>query len=244
MPLTAVEASLFLAVGIAFGVIVNICYSYFLSLNGKNLMLNSRRLDMNSKQKNLLLKGRCGSNGAKANRLYLLTILANGVLYVIVYMANGINLMSICYCLMTSAFLVISTVDWLTYEIPLPCNLFLGGLGIIVCIFDYGNIVEHLIGAVAISGVLYLLFVLSKGAAIGGGDVKLMAAGGLILGWKLGILAFLLGCIIGAVCHVIRMKVAKADRVLAMGPYLSIGLYCCALWGNNFLSWYFKGLVQ
>ena len=191
----------------------------------------------------LLLKGRCRSCGAKVSRRYPIVEIANGVLYVIVFMANGLNLLSICYCLMTSAFLVISIVDWLTYEIPLPCNAYLGGIGIIVCVLDFSNIAEHLIGAIAVSGVLYLLFVVSKGAAIGGGDVKLMAVGGLILGWKLGILAFLFGCIIGAICHVIRMKIVKADRVLAMGPYLSIGLYCCALWGNDFLNWYFRSMT-
>ena len=85
---------------------------------------------------------------------------------------------------------------------------------------------------------LYLLYVLSKGRAIGGGDIKLMAACGLILGWKLIILAFLIGCILGSVIHVIRMKVSDADHVLAMGPYLSLGVFIAMLWGEQFLRWY------
>ena len=34
------------------------------------------------------------------------------------------------------------------------------------------------------------------------------------------------------------MKVSGADRVLAMGPYLSAGLFIAMLWGNNFINWY------
>ena len=81
-------------------------------------------------------------------------------------------------------------------------------------------------------------FLVSGGSAIGGGDVKLMAACGLILGWKLIILAFVLGCIIGSVVHVIRIKVSGSGRMLAMGPYLSAGIFIAALWGNAWISWY------
>ena len=68
--------------------------------------------------------------------------------------------------------------------------------------------------------------------------MKLMAVCGLLLGWKLIIMAFLLGCILGAVIHVIRMKVSGEDHVLAMGPYLSIGVMIAALVGNQMINWY------
>ena len=65
-----------------------------------------------------------------------------------------------------------------------------------------------------------------------------MAASGLVLGWQCNVLAFLLGCIIGSVVHVLRMRLTKTDHVLAMGPYLSIGIYICALWGTQMIRWY------
>jgi leader peptidase (prepilin peptidase)/N-methyltransferase len=65
-----------------------------------------------------------------------------------------------------------------------------------------------------------------------------MAATGLLLGWKRNLLGFLLGCILGSVIHLIRMKVSKADRVLAMGPYLSMGVAIAALWGSEMIDWY------
>jgi leader peptidase (prepilin peptidase)/N-methyltransferase len=82
------------------------------------------------------------------------------------------------------------------------------------------------------------LFQIRGGRAIGGGDIKLMAAAGLLLGWKLIILAFLVGCMIGSVIHIIRMRVAGADRMLAMGPYLSLGILLAILWGDTWIQAY------
>ena len=73
---------------------------------------------------------------------------------------------------------------------------------------------------------------------MGGGDVKLMAVAGLLIGWQNIIIAFFLGCIIGSIIHLIRMRVSDAENVLAMGPYLAVGLFIAAMWGQNMISWY------
>ena len=75
---------------------------------------------------------------------------------------------------------------------------------------------------------------------IGGGDVKLMAVTGLLLGWKLNLLAFFLGCIYGAVIHLIRMKLTHTGHMLALGPYLAMGIMTSALFGQQILTWYFS----
>ena len=66
----------------------------------------------------------------------------------------------------------------------------------------------------------------------------MMFACGLILGWQRILLAFLVGCIVGSVVHMIRIKVQGAGRVLAMGPYLAVGVMLVALWGNSWIGWY------
>lgn len=233
--------------GMLVGILVNSLISYFLKkLQSENQYFckacktEPKWYDKISAVLFLLLKGRCRSCGAKANKRFPFVELMNGILYVIVIMANGLSVESLLYCLVTSAFLVISTVDENTLEIPLPCNVFVGGIGILVCVLDFSldSLFDRVLGFLVIGGILYLLYILSKGAAIGGGDVKLMAAVGLILGWKKVILAFLLGCIIGSVFHVTRMKISKAEHVLAMGPYLCIGSYLCMLWGDAMIRWY------
>lgn len=186
----------------------------------------------------ILLRGRCRYCKAKVSWQYPLIEMLNGVLYVIVFMANGINLNSVVYCLMTSALIVISVIDERTYEIPVGLNIFLLILGVVMCALNWQNVTEHLIGAVAVGIPLYLLYLLSGGKAIGGGDIKLMGAAGLIIGWKCIVLAFFVGCILGSVIHVLRMKLTKVEHVLAMGPYLSAGIFITALWGNRMIEWY------
>lgn len=238
-------------VGMMFGIPVNMLISFFLKKLGNEKYAycgtckkEPKWYERCSVPSFLLLKGRCRSCGAKANKRFPIVELLNGLLYGIVFMANGLHVQSLLFCLMTSAFLVISFVDENTLEIPMPCDLFLGGIGILMCVMDLTSIKSRILGFLIIGAALYALYALSKGAAIGGGDVKLMAAMGLILGWKKVILAFLLGCIIGSVCHVIRMRVSKAERVLAMGPYLCIGSFLCALWGDAMINWYLGLLIK
>ena len=186
----------------------------------------------------LFLGGKCRKCGAKLSVQYPLIEAANGILYTMIVWINGVNVESVLYCLLTSALIVLSVIDFRTYEIPLGINLFILALGLIRVATDYHNFLNYLIGFLSVSVVLAALYYASKGRAIGGGDVKLMAVCGLLLGWKLIIMAFLLGCILGAVIHVIRMKVSGEDHVLAMGPYLSMGVFIAALWGNQLLTWY------
>jgi leader peptidase (prepilin peptidase)/N-methyltransferase len=137
-----------------------------------------------------------------------------------------------------SALLVLAVIDWRSYEIPISINIFILCLGILQVFLDRKNWMDYAAGFLCVSMFLFLLLVVSKGRAIGGGDVKLMAAAGLLLGWKNIILAFLLGCIIGSVIHLLRMKLSGADHVLAMGPYLSVGIAVAALWGDTLINWY------
>ncbi len=187
----------------------------------------------------LALRGKCRKCGAKLSVQYPLIEAANGILYVCIVWTGGIGIESLLYCLMASALLVLSVIDFRTYEIPFGINLFILALGLVRAATDFSNILTYLIGSLSVSIVLAILYYATGGRAIGGGDVKLMAACGLLLGWKLIILAFLLGCVLGALIHVIRMKVSGEGRVLAMGPYLSMGVLIAALWGGRLLTWYF-----
>ena len=191
----------------------------------------------------LVLRGKCRKCSTPISPQYPMIEALNGVLYVLIFAVNGFSLVSGLYCLMASALLALSVIDFRTYEIPFGFNVFIGILGLVRLVTNFGNWSDYVLGFLAISVVLALLLIVSQGRAIGGGDVKLMAAAGLLLGWKLIILAFLIGCILGSVIHIIRMKVSQAESVLAMGPYLSAGILIAALWGNQFINWYFNLLT-
>lgn len=190
----------------------------------------------------LILGGRCRKCKAKISVQYPIIEALNGVLYLLVFARFGVSIECLLYCLLASALIVLSVIDFRTYEIPFGINVFIAGLGLVRILTDLSNWAEYVIGFFAVSLFLYVIYLLTRGRGIGGGDIKLMAASGLLLGWQCNILAFLLGCIIGSVCHVIRMRVTKAEHVLALGPYLSIGIFLCAMWGRELINWYLSML--
>lgn len=188
----------------------------------------------------IILKGRCRKCQTKLSLQYPLIEGMNGALYVVVILANGWNLLSVIYCLLTSALIILSVIDFRTYLIPNQINAFILALGIITVILDREHATGHLIGMVGISGFLLILYLLTAGRGIGGGDIKLMAAAGLITGWQISILSFLTGCILGSVIHLIRMKVSGAEHKLALGPYLSMGIWISLLFGSPVIHWYLQ----
>ena len=190
----------------------------------------------------IFLRGRCRSCKSPISPQYPIVEAVNGLLYIVIFLINGFNKESVIYALFTSALLVLSVIDWRTYEIPIGINIFILVLGSLRVVLDFHHFTGYLIGFFSVSIPLFLLYLATKGKAIGGGDIKLMAVAGLILGWKLALLAFFIGCILGSVIHIIRMKMAGADRVLAMGPYLSAGLFIALLWGERLIYWYLSTL--
>ena len=238
--------------GIVIGSFLNVCI-YRIPKKEDIVKINSHCMSCNYKLKwydlvpifsYIFLGGRCRECKTKLSIQYPIIEGLNGILYVLVFWVNGFTIESLLYCLMFSALLTLSVIDFRTYEIPFGINLFILTLGLIRVALDYRNFLNYLIGFLCVSGFLYLLFLVTKGRGIGGGDIKLMAVSGLMLGWKCNILALALGCIIGSVIHIIRMKVSKEDHVLALGPYLSVGIMIAALWGEALLQWYFTAILK
>lgn len=186
----------------------------------------------------LCLKGKCRSCKQKISVQYPLIELLNGVLYCIVFAVYGISVEALLYALLASALITLSVIDFRTYEIPAGINIVILTLGLIRVATDYADWPDYAVGFLLVSGFLYMVYLVTKGRGIGGGDIKLMAAGGLLLGWKRILLAFVLGCIIGSVIHTARMKVSGQGHMLAFGPYLSAGILISALAGDQMIAWY------
>ena len=155
----------------------------------------------------------------------------------------GFCLESLLYGATSAGLVILSLVDIETYEIPFGINVCIFILGVIHLFMDLPHWSTYLLGFFAVAAPLYAILLLTQGEGIGGGDVKLMAAAGLLLGWKLILLAFVLACILGSVIHIIRMKFFHADRRLAMGPYLSAGIMISLLYGELIVQWYVHCLL-
>lgn len=84
----------------------------------------------------------------------------------------------------------------------------------------------------------------------GMGDVILMAAGGLMLGWKATVVAAFIAIILGAVYAVIlKIKANRSDegeeavKAFAFGPFLVIGLVLASFFGTQLMDLYIDYLT-
>lgn len=190
-----------------------------------------------------LVRKDCMYTKAQNGRYIWILVVLNGICYIPLYLIYGMSLETVLFCLCTTALLYIGLVDWNTQYIPIEFNIFIFVLGLIRLCFRLENWKEQVVGLFAVSVFLLLLdwvgTRLREGEHIvGGGDIKLMAAAGLLLGWKLNIVAFMMGCICGSIIHLIIMKIGKGGHRLAFGPYLAMGVYIAMICGEQLVSWY------
>ena len=188
----------------------------------------------------LIQGGKCRSCKTKLSLQYPLIELANGLIYIWIFAVKGFELESVLFCAGASTLIVISMIDFRTYEIPFGCNLVILALGAVRLILDLPHWYSYVIGFFTVSGIFMIIYWITRGNGIGGGDIKLMAAAGLLLGWKEILLALVIGSVAGSVIHLILMKVQKKDRVLAFGPYLALGIFFAMLYGNAIITWYLR----
>jgi leader peptidase (prepilin peptidase) / N-methyltransferase len=186
----------------------------------------------------LLLHGKCRQCKQPISIQYPLVEAGNGLLWVLTFWFCSFSWDTVLLCAVVSVLLVISVIDFRTYEIPISLTLCLTILAGTRLLLQPQNWLTCLLGAGAVSGMLLILFLLTSGRGMGGGDIKLMAAAGLLLGWKPVLLSLFVGCLYGCVIHITRMKLTKEGHVLAFGPYLAMGIVTAIWFGEKLVGWY------
>lgn len=186
----------------------------------------------------LVQGGKCRSCGTKLSAQYPIVEALNGLMWLLTgILFRGDWLTVFLYCILWSMLMVLSVIDWRTFTIPNGINLVILILGVIRLVTDLGNWKLYLIGLVSVSGLFLLLHILTRGQGLGMGDVKLVGAAGLLLGWPKMILAMLVGSLSGAIIHSVRMK-GGANHKLAFGPYLAAGIWLSTLVGGPLINAY------
>ena len=176
----------------------------------------------------------------KLNMFLMFSIMA---LCVAILYLFGLNLVTLKYLLLTPLLISVLTIDFKEHIIPDRLILILFEIGMLFSIiegFDSLNIfVNRILGmviGVGIFGIITLIGgLLAKKKAMGYGDVKLMAALGLIFG-EIGILmiiviSFLIAAVVSIVLLVAKKK--KFTEYIAFGPYISIASFIVMLSSTN-----------
>lgn len=103
------------------------------------------------------------------------------------------------------------------------------------------GIASRLLGALCVSAPM-LALTLALPGAFGGGDIKLMAAAGLFLGWKSTVISAVLAVFAaGAYGLYIRMiKKAGRGQCFPFGPFLCAGMAAAVLWGKELWEFWLK----
>lgn len=138
--------------------------------------------------------------------------------------------------------IVVTFIDADTMEIPNALSIWIALLGLAGMVLGPTAQLpwyDHLIGALAVSVPMFILAFLVIGS-FGLGDVKLMAAAGLLLGWQLVLVATLIGIFIGGAYGIFLLVTRKKGRKdhFAFGPSLCAGIALSMFAGNNVLAWY------
>lgn len=188
----------------------------------------------------VFLGGKCRYCKAGISVRYPLVELAGGIAAVLCSYHFGINPRAIIAFLFLCVLTVVSFVDMDTMEIPFSLVIAAALMGVLsVLFFPEISFVERVIGIFCVSVPLYLLTVAVPGA-FGGGDIKLMAACGIFLGWKLNLLALFLGVMGGGIYGfwLLAAKRKKRTDHFAFGPFLCLGMAAALFWGEKILDWY------
>ncbi len=142
--------------------------------------------------------------------------------------------------------LLIYDMKWML--LPNKLVAILAGLGVlqlILRLISADNKLALLLGAfwgvIILGGLFYLLFVVSKEQWIGGGDVKLGAALGIIISDPLlAVLTLFIACLFGSLVGLPLMLMGKAGRKtrLPFGPFLIMATLIVYIFGAGFMAWY------
>lgn len=196
----------------------------------------------------LILKGRCRNCKTQLSYQYPLIELLNGAAYMGIFLLKGLTVETPFYCIVFSTLLVVTMIDYQYQIIPNGIVVFLLVVGFIhmfVMFFVHQTSpIYYFIGFFAVSVVLLLIAIVS-GGKMGGGDIKLMAVCGFLIGWDRIILALMVGSIIGSLIGIawIVTGFKKRNEPIPFGPFLASGIVVAMLFGELIINWYLSSIL-
>ena len=188
----------------------------------------------------LFLRGKCRYCGGRISPRYPIVELAGGGLALLSCWRLGFTWVAAIAFAACCILLTIALIDGDTQEIPDGLVIALAVLGVCSALMiGQGVWSERLFGAVCVSVPMVLMNLIVP-TSFGGGDCKLMAAAGLLLGWRMTLLATFLAVLTGGgygAALLIRRKKGRKDH-FAFGPFLAAGCAVALFFGPGLLHWY------
>ena len=191
----------------------------------------------------ILLSFRCPHCGERQGVRTLISEVLFATVTVLLYVVYSFSYLFFVYGTLAAILLVLSLIDLDIREVPhslLLAVLVLGVLSFVFSFFSFSRTGtvwwEHIVGAFVISLPLFLLMIFTGG--VGGGDIKLLFCLGLLLAYKLLLVAFFFGILLAAIVSLIlRLAFGKGAKYqLPLVPFLSLGAMIALFVGERLIA--------
>lgn len=194
-----------------------------------------------------LLKGRCGSCDRPFSLRYPIVELLTGILFTWVYYLYGMNWFTLELLILVFGLVVGSFIDW--DHMILPDEITIGGtvIGLIgAAVNPEREFLDALLGVLVGGGslwlVAYIYFIFTGREGLGGGDIKLLAFIGSILGWKSIPFVILCSSTVGAVVGLIMARKTNEGLKTAIpfGPFIALAAFLYLAGLKSVGIWYLQ----
>lgn len=192
-----------------------------------------------------ILRGKCRSCGARFSFRYPMVELIMAVLFALAYHYAGISWTTLEYLIFIFGLVVCTFID--IDHMILPDEFTLSGIviGLVgAALNPQRDFLDAFFGVLMGGGFLwamaYVYYLFTKQEGMGGGDIKLLAWIGALLGWKAIPFVIMSSAIIGSVIGLIAARKQKAGlkTVIPFGPYLALGAVIYLFGGESIALWY------
>ncbi len=198
----------------------------------------------------LLLRGKCRYCNKTISVQYPLVEIITSLLFVAIYLYFAPTNMYMWFQVIAWCVVTVLLVAAFVYDLRwmiLPDKFTLPVIAIATVLlavqvwqFGIASIYAQLIATIVFAGLYLVIWVVSKGKLLGGGDIRLAVLMGLLLSVPQLLVGVFVAYVIGALVGVtlIAIKLKKRTDAVPLAPFLIFGLYFGLFFGNQISSWY------
>jgi len=190
----------------------------------------------------IFARGRCSACGNKIAFIYPLMEIFYGIMAVMIARFHGTDLLSLFIYLIAALTVTIAITDIKTMTVPLSLNIVFFILSLYPVIM-HNNFLDNFYGFLFLT-LFFLVIMFIFPGAFGGGDLKLYAVAGFLLGLEMSIVLLEVSLISGAVFGVIwgAVKGWSFRIKIPFAPFIAAGIIITLLFGDTIILFYYSNI--